>query len=53
MAKNSMIPRIRFKGFTDAWEQCKLGDVATEMIWIGHTPTKSIFEASHIINSER
>ena len=26
MAKNSMIPRIRFKGFTDAWEQCKLGD---------------------------
>ena len=26
MAKNSMIPRIRFKGFTDAWEQRKLGD---------------------------
>ena len=25
MAKNSMKPRIRFKGFTDAWEQRKLG----------------------------
>lgn len=23
------IPEIRFKGFTDAWEQCKLGDIAT------------------------
>ena len=22
------IPEIRFKGFTDAWEQCKLGDLA-------------------------
>lgn len=21
-------PKIRFKGYTDAWEQCKLGDVA-------------------------
>ena len=27
MAKNSMKPQIRFKGFTDAWEQRKLGDV--------------------------
>ena len=23
------IPEIRFKGFTDAWEQCKLGSLAT------------------------
>jgi len=22
------VPRIRFKGFTEAWEQCKLGEVA-------------------------
>ena len=22
-------PRIRFKGFNDDWEQCKLGDIAT------------------------
>ena len=29
MAKNSMKPQIRFKGFTDAWEQRKLKQVAT------------------------
>ena len=27
MAKNSNKPSIRFKGFTDAWEQRKLGDL--------------------------
>ena len=27
MGKNNRTPRIRFKGFTDAWEQRKLGDV--------------------------
>ena len=27
MAKNSMKPQIRFKGFTDAWEQCKFAEV--------------------------
>lgn len=25
----SQIPGVRFKGFTDAWEQCKLGSLAT------------------------
>ena len=30
MAKNSMKPQIRFKGFTDAWEQRKLGDALNE-----------------------
>ena len=29
MAKNSMKPQIRFKGFTDAWEQRKLGDIVS------------------------
>lgn len=28
MAENSMKPRIRFKGYTDAWEQRKLGEIA-------------------------
>ena len=32
MAKNSMKPRIRFKGFTDAWEQRKLGGEAEELL---------------------
>ena len=27
MAKNDKTPRLRFKGFTEAWEQRKLGDV--------------------------
>ena len=27
MAKNSMKPQIRFKGFTDAWEQRKFGSI--------------------------
>ena len=29
MAKNSMKPQIRFKGFTDAWEQRKFGDIVS------------------------
>ena len=28
--KDEKIPRIRFSGFTDAWEQRKLGDIYTE-----------------------
>lgn len=28
MTKKSDTPAIRFKGFTDTWEQRKLGDVA-------------------------
>lgn len=30
-------PRIRFKGFTEDWEQCKLGDL-TQLITKGTTP---------------
>ncbi|MCL2400874.1 MAG: hypothetical protein FWC91_14165, partial [Defluviitaleaceae bacterium] len=26
--KMELVPQIRFKGFTDEWIQCKLGDVA-------------------------
>ena len=32
MAKNSMKPQIRFKGFTDAWEQRKLGDIFVRIV---------------------
>lgn len=28
MAKNNKMPAIRFSGYTDAWEQCKLGELA-------------------------
>lgn len=27
----NLVPRIRFKGFTDAWEQCKLGNVVNRV----------------------
>ncbi|MEG1146344.1 MAG: restriction endonuclease subunit S, partial [Bacilli bacterium] len=27
MSRNELIPQIRFKGFNDAWEQRKLGDI--------------------------
>ena len=29
MTKNNNVPQIRFKGFTDTWEQRKLGEAAT------------------------
>ena len=29
MSQNNNIPQIRFKGFNDVWEQCKLGDVVS------------------------
>ena len=32
MTENRKTPKLRFKGFTDAWEQRKLGEVATEMV---------------------
>lgn len=32
MPQNTKKPQLRFKGFTDDWEQCKLGDEVTEMI---------------------
>ena len=32
MAKNNMKPRIRFKGFTDAWEQRKLGEISEKTV---------------------
>ena len=37
-----LCPEIRFKGFTDAWEQRKLGDIAD--IVGGGTPSTSILE---------
>ena len=37
MAEKSKKPAIRFAGFTEAWEQCKLGDI-TSLITKGTTP---------------
>ena len=40
MTENRKTPKLRFKGFTDAWEQRKLGGLA-EKIYGGGTPTTS------------
>ena len=40
MAEKSKIPAIRFAGFTEAWEQCKLGDMAD--IIGGGTPSTGV-----------
>jgi len=32
MTKKASVPAIRFKGFTDAWEQRKVGDILVERI---------------------
>ena len=32
MAEKSKIPAIRFTGFTDAWEQCKLRDIVDRVV---------------------
>ena len=29
--KKSCVPAIRFKGFTDTWEQCQLSSIAKEV----------------------
>ena len=41
------VPEIRFKGFTDAWEQRKLGEVATEMIAGGDVDKELLLEEGH------
>jgi type I restriction enzyme S subunit len=39
MKDEKKVPKLRFKGFTDDWEQCKLGDVA-EIVGGGTPSTK-------------
>ncbi|MBT8879439.1 restriction endonuclease subunit S [Lactobacillus delbrueckii subsp. bulgaricus] len=38
MKDEKKAPKLRFKGFTDDWEQCKLGDVCDVYDGIHHTP---------------
>ena len=41
MVKNNKKPRLRFKGFTDEWEQRKLGEIA--QITMGQSPDGSTY----------
>ena len=36
MSKNACVPQMRFEGFTDAWEQRKLGEIFEEYSEKGH-----------------
>ena len=42
MSEKTNIPQIRFKGFNDVWEQCKLIDLGK--IETGNTPSTSVKE---------
>ena len=44
MAEKSKKPAIRFAGFTDAWEQCKLGDETIEMLAGGDIDKDKVVE---------
>ena len=50
----SVIPKIRFKGFTDAWEQRKLGDVFKEYSEKNHTelPPLTIIQGGGTVKRE-
>ena len=39
MMKNSQKPRLRFKGFTDTWEQRKLGDIVNFYTGLTYSPS--------------
>lgn len=47
MSNNNKTPAIRFKGFTDTWEQRKLGEVAD--IVGGGTPSTSMMIIGTVI----
>ena len=44
MEKNNKKPRIRFKGFTNAWEQRKLGEEASEILAGGDINKEKLVE---------
>ena len=48
------VPEIRFAGFTDAWEQRKLGDIFKEYSEKGHTelPTLTIIQGGGTVKRE-
>ena len=45
MAKKEKIPAIRFQGFTEAWEQRKLGELCSEFKSGDFIPAEKIYES--------
>ena len=54
MAGKKMVPAIRFAGFTDAWEQRKLGDIFEEYTEKGHAelPALTIIQGGGTIRRD-
>ena len=46
------IPEIRFKGFTDAWEQCKLGDLLILLKDGSHGTHKNTSEGVYLLSAK-
>lgn len=44
MEQNKKTPQVRFKGYNDAWEQRKLGDICIEMLAGGDVDKEKIVE---------
>ena len=52
MAKNSMKPRIRFKGFTDAWEQREFNSIAKRITEMTDTEDLPRVEYEDIVSGQ-
>ena len=58
MPENAKKPQIRFKGFTDAWEQCKLTDIVEFYSGLTYTPNDVkesgtlVLRSSNVSNNE-
>ena len=48
----SQFPEIRFKGFTDAWEQCKLGDLLILLKDGSHGTHKNTSEGVYLLSAK-
>ncbi|HOE15529.1 MAG TPA: restriction endonuclease subunit S, partial [Candidatus Paceibacterota bacterium] len=45
------VPKVRFKGFTDAWEQCKFGKVADTKRGLTYKPTDVVNNGIRVLRS--
>ena len=51
MSEKSLTPRIRFKGFSDAWEQCKFSNIAYTRRGLTYAPTNIRREGIRVLRS--
>lgn len=49
--EGQIVPELRFKGFTDAWEQCKFGKVADTKRGLTYKPTDVVNNGIRVLRS--